>query len=107
MLAFGIILLIIGVLFFMTGYNAVEERRGILSQIGRGFSERERQEYQTNKVMETGGAIVALVGLVLSIAGAVGVEKPVEKLERKVKWKWWYWLLIIIMLLLLSTFTSG
>lgn len=71
LLAFGIILLIVGVLFLMVGYNAVQDHQSTLGQIGRVFSESRRQEYQTYMIMEMGGAILAVVGFVLSISGAV------------------------------------
>ena len=75
LLAFGIVLLVVGGLLFMMGYNGVQDYQSTLGQIGRAFSHSVQQEYQMYMLMETGGGIVALVGFVLSIAGAVAGKK--------------------------------
>jgi len=59
----------------MMGYSGVQEYQTTLGQIGRAFSHSAQQEYQMYMLMETGGGIIALVGFVLSIAGAVTGKK--------------------------------
>ena len=75
LLAFGLVLLVAGGLLFMVGYNGVQEYQTTLGQIGRAFSHGAQQEYQMFLLLETGGGIVALIGFVLSIAGAVAGKK--------------------------------
>jgi len=75
LLVFGIVLLVAGGLLFMLGYSGVQEYQTTLGQIGRAFSHSAQQEYQMYTLMETGGGIVALIGFVLSIAGAVAGKK--------------------------------
>ena len=75
LLAFGIVLLVAGGLLFMMGYNGVQDYQTFLGQIGRAFSQSAQEKYQMYILMETGGGILALIGFVLSIAGAVARKK--------------------------------
>jgi hypothetical protein len=90
LLAFGVILLVVGGLLYMMGYNGVQEYQTTLGQIGRFLSQSRQQEYQIYMLMETVGGILVLIGFVLSIAGAIAGGTAISgktsgrRLERKV-----------------------
>jgi len=91
LLAVGIVLFVVGGLFFMVGYSGVQEYQTSLGQIGRALSQSAQQEYQMYTLMEIGGGLVAIIGFVISLAGAVSGEKVSsgrvksgERVKRKV-----------------------
>lgn len=71
----GIVLLIIGLLSFVIGYNGAAEYRTVLGQVGRIVSQKAQQEYKMFMLMETVGAIVAVIGFGMTAYGAVTGKK--------------------------------
>ncbi len=71
----GIVLLIIGLLSFVIGYNGAAEYRTLLGQVGRIVSQKAQQEYRMFMLMETVGAIVAVIGFGMTAYGAVTGKK--------------------------------
>lgn len=71
----GIVLLIIGLLIFVVGYNGAAEYQTILGQVGRIVSQKAQQEYKMFMLMETVGAIVAVIGFGMTAYGAVTGKK--------------------------------
>lgn len=68
----------------MVGYSGVQEYQTTLGQINRALSHSAQHEYQMYMLMETGGGIVALIGFVLSIAGAVADKR--SKISNSFEW---------------------
>ncbi len=83
LIAQGAVLPIIGWFVFMIGYNNVQDYQTTLGVIGRYLSSEAQQKYQMYQLMEAGGGILALVGLVLVAAGLVGHEKHTSKTVKR------------------------
>lgn len=71
----GIALLLIGLLAFVIGYNGATEYQTVLGQVGRILSHKAQQDYKMFMLMETVGAILAVIGLGMTIVGAVTSKK--------------------------------
>ncbi|MCZ7382139.1 MAG: hypothetical protein O8C64_11305 [Candidatus Methanoperedens sp.] len=86
LLILGIALIILGGVIYSIGNNGAQEYRTSLGQIARGLSSDAQQQYQTYATMESLGGIGALIGIVLSITGAISSsgEKSGGRIKRKV-----------------------
>lgn len=85
LLSFGIALIIIGGIIYSIGNSNAQEYRTSLGQIARGLSSDAQQQYQIYSSMESFGGIMVLVGIVLSISGAVSSgEKSSGRIKRKI-----------------------
>jgi hypothetical protein len=91
LLAVGILLFVFGGLIYMVGSNGVSEYQTSLGQVNRYLSQSAQQDYQRYMLMETGGGLFAIVGLIISLAGIVSSEKGSsgrvnsgERVKRKV-----------------------
>ncbi len=71
--AAGIILLVIGLLFYLPAHDTVEkyDSYGVFSDIGRVFSDDMDRDYHQAKNMENIGIILLVVGLIVVVAGLV------------------------------------
>lgn len=70
LLAVGILLFVFGGLIHMVGSNGVPEYQYI-----RYISQSAEQDYQMYRLIETSGGLVAIVGLIISLAGIVSGKK--------------------------------
>ena len=75
-LAGGIILLIIAVIGFTNTTNSVTEKQSSLGQVERFLSQDAQNSYQANSMGQMIFAVLGIVGLGLTISGAVASGKP-------------------------------
>jgi|Deesub1362A_J573_1020465.scaffolds.fasta_scaffold02656_7 hypothetical protein len=82
----GIFLLVIGGIIASFGYMIVREYQTFLGELSRALSASERQRYQIAILMTTGGVILLLVGLGLTMYGVVATagEKGIDRLSKQI-----------------------
>jgi hypothetical protein len=64
----GIIIFVIAGFVFMAGYQGIQE-------ISSNFVQYSHDKYQMDKTMESTGGIVAIIGLLVALAGMVEKDK--------------------------------
>jgi hypothetical protein len=79
--AAGIILLVIGFLFYLPAHDAVEkyDSYGIFSDIGKVISDDMKNDYQHAKNMENVGIIIIAVSIAIIAAGIVTKKNESSK----------------------------
>ena len=68
-LAFGVFLLVIGVVVFWLGYSDLQQYGGLLGQISQSLSAEVRNKVAQDQFMAVGGGFAAIIGLALAIYG--------------------------------------
>ncbi len=71
----GIILMIIGVIAYFSVQQSISDCGSFIGQLGRAFSSTVAQRCQTSQFIQLGGAGLFVIGLGLTIGGAVSRSK--------------------------------
>jgi hypothetical protein len=74
-LAFGVFLLVVGVVVFWIGYSDLQQYGGLLGQISQSLSADVRNKVAQDQFMAVGGGIAAILGFALILYGLVANRK--------------------------------
>jgi len=74
-LAFGVFLLVVGVVVFWIGYSDLQQYGGLLGQISQSLSAEVRNKVAQDQFMAFGGGVVAIIGLAVTIYGLAANRK--------------------------------
>ena len=74
-LAVGVFLLVIGLVVFWLGYTNLQQYGGLMGQISQDLSASVRNKVAQDKFMAVGGALVAIIGLAVTVYGLAANRK--------------------------------
>jgi hypothetical protein len=74
-LAFGVFLIVVGVVVFWIGYSDLQQYGGLLGQISQSLSAQVRDKVARDQFLAVGGGIAAIIGLAVTIYGIAANRK--------------------------------
>ena len=74
-LAVGVFLLAIGIVVFWLGYSDLQQYGGLFGQISQALSQAVRNKVAQDKFLAVAGALVAIIGLAVTIYGLAANRK--------------------------------
>jgi Protein of unknown function (DUF3185) len=74
-IAFGVFLIVVGVVVFWIGYSDLQQYGGLLGQISQSLSAQVRDKVARDQFLAVGGGIAAIIGLAVTIYGLAANRK--------------------------------